>query len=334
MSQSPLGTGLGMVLGKFMPPHRGHRFLIDFARHYAAEVVVVVGTLAREPIPGELRWQWLRRMYPDLTVLHLTDENPQEPHEHPEFWNIWRESLLRILPRCPDYVFASETYGIRLADELGAEFVPVDVGREIVPVSGTMIRRDPMKYWPYLADCARPHFVRRVCIVGPESTGKSTLARRLAERYGTVYIPEYARGLIDLQAGRCEPEDFHRIARGQLAAEDALAEQANRVLICDTDLMTTSLWAEIFYGECPEWIRRQARERTYDLYLVTDTGVPYVKDPQRNHPERREWFRDRCLAELTARGSRFHLIGGDWDDRFTQACRAVDVLLDERIERP
>jgi NadR type nicotinamide-nucleotide adenylyltransferase len=184
-----------------------------------------------------------------------------------------------------------------------------------------------MKYWHYLADCARPHFVRRVCIVGPESTGKSTLARRLAEHFDTVYVPEYARGLIDLQDGRCERDDFHRIARGQLAAEDALAEQANRVLICDTDLMTTTLWAEIFYGHCPEWIRRKARERVYDLYLVTDTGVPYVKDPQRNHPERREWFRDRCLAELMERGLDWRLMGGDWENRFTMACRAVAELL-------
>jgi NadR type nicotinamide-nucleotide adenylyltransferase len=291
-------------------------------------VVVVVGSLAREPIPGELRWRWVRRMYPDLTILHLTDENPQEPHEHPDFWDIWRESLLRILPHRPDYVFASETYGFKLAGVLGAMFVPVDVHREIVPVSGTMIRQDPIKYWEYLADCARPHFVRRVCIVGPESTGKSTLARRLAEHFGTVCVPEYARGLIDLQDGRCERDDFHRIARGQLAAEDALAEQANRVLICDTDLMTTTLWAEIFYGQCPEWIRRKSREREYDLYLVTDTGVPYVKDPQRNHPERREWFRDRCLAELADRGCAWRLIGGDWENRFTLACRAVEELLE------
>ncbi|MBN2431655.1 MAG: AAA family ATPase [Acidobacteria bacterium] len=316
-----------MVLGKFMPPHRGHRFLIDFARHYTREVMVVVGSLAREPIPGDLRFRWVQQMFPELTVLHLTDEIPQQPFEHPDFWDIWRSSLLRILPCRPDYVFASEIYGLRLAEELKAEFVAVDIRREILPVSGTMIREDPLQYWDYLPVCVRPYFVRRVCIVGPESTGKSTLARRLAAHYGTVCVPEYARGLIDLQDGRCEAEDFHRIARGQLAAEDALAGQANRVLICDTDLMTTTLWAEIFTGQCPGWIRRVARERSYDLYLVTDTGVPYIKDPQRHHPERREWFRERCLAELAARGSHFQLIGGDWENRFLLACQAVDAML-------
>jgi len=71
----------------------------------------------------------MRELFPDLDVVHLTDENPQEPHEHPRFWDIWRESLLRFAPRKPDLVFASEKYGERLAKELGARWIPVDVAR-------------------------------------------------------------------------------------------------------------------------------------------------------------------------------------------------------------
>src|SRR5437868_2896099 len=137
MTRSPTR---GMVLGKFMPPHLGHAYLIDFARHYVDDLAVVVETEPGQPIPGELRFQWVREMYPQTRVLHLTDGNPQDPAEHPDFWPIWRDSLARILPWRPDFVFASETYGARLAEVMGARFVPVDMARATLPISGTAVR--------------------------------------------------------------------------------------------------------------------------------------------------------------------------------------------------
>src|SRR5688572_12742104 len=99
--------GRGLVLGKFMPPHLGHLHLVEFARSWVAELVVVVGTLAREPIPGELRHRWMKELAPWAKVVHLTDENPQDPSEHPDFWEIWRASLKRVVPEPIDWVFAS-----------------------------------------------------------------------------------------------------------------------------------------------------------------------------------------------------------------------------------
>ena len=134
----------GLVLGKFLPPHAGHQYLIEFARAWADEVTVVVGTLKRESIPGELRFRWMRELFPSVEVIHLTDENPQDPSEHPDFWAIWKASLLRVLRHPPDVVFASEPYGAPLAKVLGARFVPVDLGREAVHVSGTQCREQPL----------------------------------------------------------------------------------------------------------------------------------------------------------------------------------------------
>ena len=187
----------GMVLGKFMPPHLGHVYLVDFARAYVDDLAVVVGTLAREPIPGALRYGWMCELFPTVQVVHLTDENPQEPHEHPRFWDIWRESLLRVLPWRPDYVFASETYGEGLRASSARRWVPVDVARAAVPVSATAIRADPLGHWRFIPRCVRPHFVRRIAVVGPESSGKSTLAAALAQHYRTTWVPEYARALLE-----------------------------------------------------------------------------------------------------------------------------------------
>jgi NadR type nicotinamide-nucleotide adenylyltransferase len=328
----------GLVLGKFLPPHLGHVYLVEFARAYATRVTVVVGTLAREPIPGELRFRWMRELFPDLDVVHLTDENPQEPHEHPRFWDIWRESLLRITPNKPDLVFASEAYGERLAKELGARFVPVDIARSAVSVSGTAIRNDPMKHWRYLPRCVRPYFAKRVCVVGPESTGKSTLARDLAAHFGTTWVPEYARSLLEPRVESDDPgetaqvtrDDMIAIARGQMASEEALARNAERVLFSDTDALTTLLWNEHFFDKKDPALEELAARHTHDLYLLTSPDVPYVQDAVRYAPKERAAFFDRMRTELDARKRRFVVLDGHWEARRARAIAAVDELVGTR----
>lgn len=317
----------GMVLGKFMPPHLGHLYLTEFAQAHVDELTVVVGTLAREPIPGELRHRWMRELLPGAHVVHLTDELPQDPSEHPAFWDLWREALLRILPHRPDEVFASEPYGERLAAELGASFVPVDIARATVPVSGTAIRRDPMAHWSFLPRCVRPHFARRVSVFGPESTGKSTLARRLADHYATVCVPEYARTYLEARHGQLSAVDLEPIARGQLASDTALSRNAHRLVVSDTDLLLTTVWGDTLYGGSTPWVISHAATQRFDLTLLTDVDVPWVADPVRYLPDDRAPFFDRCEAALRRHGRPYLVLRGTWDERFALACQAIDELL-------
>ena len=326
-------TKTGMILGKFLPPHRGHTYLVNFARNYVDDLVVVVGTLKNESIPGELRHRWMAELFPDIHVAHLTDENPQHPNEHPDFWNIWRESLKAVLPWKLNVVFASEAYGVRLARELDAEYVPVDPSREIMPVSGTAIRTDPWRHWQFLPDPVRAHYAIRVCVFGPESTGKSILAMKLAQRYQTVFVPEYARTLLELKRGELTQADIPRIARGQISSEDALARNCNRVLFCDTDVLATKIWSETLYGSCPNWIADEADKRICDLYLVTDVDVPWVKDSVRYLPNDRRTFLDSCVRALEGRGRRYVQLSGNWDQRLERAYSAVDQLLREHTDQ-
>jgi NadR type nicotinamide-nucleotide adenylyltransferase len=318
-----------MVLGKFMPPHLGHVYLFDFAQHYVDELAIVVDSLKNQPIPGELRYQWVREMFPDALVLHLAEDNPQEPAEDPEFWQIWHDSLTRILPFKPDYLFASEEYGWKLSEVMDAQFVPVDIDRTIMPVSGTAVCEDPLSNWQYLPRVVRPYFAKRVCIFGPESTGKSTLARKLAEHYASVFVPEYARTHIESRNGDISLDDISMIARGQMASEDAIAFNANRVLFCDTDLVTTTIWSKWLFQSCPEWIEAEANQRQYDLYLVTDVDVPWVEDSVRYLPNERKSFLDRCIEELEKRDRNYIVLSGNWEKRLTNAIAAVDEVLDE-----
>jgi HTH-type transcriptional regulator, transcriptional repressor of NAD biosynthesis genes len=319
--------GRGMVLGKFMPPHLGHQYLVDFARHYVDELAVVVEHVRDEPIPSALRFGWMRELFPSCDVVHLLDENPQDPSEHPDFWDIWKHSLERVLPYQPDFVFASESYGAKLAEVLSAEFIPVDPARSVMPVSGTAVRLDPWANWHYLPECVRPHFVKRVCVFGPESTGKSTLTNRLAEYFGTIAVPEYARALLELQQGALCENDMWRIARGQLASEDALARKAHRLLFCDTDTLTTTIWGEVLFGRHDERIAAEAQNRRYDLTLLLDVDVPWVADEVRYLPGDRRSFFERCRDALERHQRPYVVIRGDWDQRWKAALEAGERLL-------
>jgi NadR type nicotinamide-nucleotide adenylyltransferase len=269
----------------------------------------------------------MQELFPFDNVVHLTDELPQAPEEHPDFWALWKASLERVLPGRPDFVFASEDYGKKLAEVLGGRFVPVDRSRAAVPVSGTAIRTQPMQHWESIPRCVRPFFARRVCVFGPESTGKTTLARRLAGHLATAWVPEYARVLIEANHGKIDFDDMEPIARGQIASEEALARNANRVLIADTDVLTTLIWSETLFGKAPDWVREQADRRNYALYLLLDVDVPWVADVARYLPEDQHGFFERCQAELDRRNRRYVILRGNWDERFEQARRVIEEVL-------
>lgn len=321
-------TGHGLILGKFLPPHAGHQHLIHFAQNFVERLTVLVCTLKREPIDGHLRYGWMQELFPRATLVHITEDLPQEPADHPEFWAIWRKVVLDAAHGSIDYVFASEDYGYRLAQEVGAQFIPVDARRAQVPVSGTAIRTRPLEHWSFLPECVRPYFVKRICIFGPESTGKSTLARQLAEHFQTVHVAEFARELLDKKQGICDIGDIPTIARGQAAAEEALARRANRLLFCDTDLLTTTIWSEVLFGHCPAWIHHEARRRQYDLYLLLDVDVPWVDDQQRYLPHARNAFFQKCREALERHQRPYLLIQGNWHERWEKAVQAVRSFLE------
>jgi NadR type nicotinamide-nucleotide adenylyltransferase len=314
----------GVVLGKFLPPHNGHLYLVDFARRYCEELTVVVGSLAREPIAGELRWLWMQELVPGARVVHLNDENPQQPDEHPDFWNIWKASLERVVDRPIDLLFASEDYGQPLAQALGAQFIPVNGYRQVIDISGTALRQQPLRHWEHLPPVVRPYFVQRISIFGPESTGKSTLTQRLAAHFDTLWVPEYARTWLELRGGEVRLEDMVIISKGQRASEEALARQANRRLFCDTDPSATLLWSQELFATCAPELSQQ--KGNYDLTLLCDVDVPWVADSVRYRPQGRSEFWQRCQQLLESEGRHIVCLSGSWEERWKQALEAVSGL--------
>lgn len=306
-----------------MPPHAGHRYLIDFASSFCPELTVVVGSLKSEPIPGELRFGWMKGLYPFLNVVHLTDENPQFPHEHPDFWNIWKNSLERVAPKPIDYLFASEEYGRELAGVLNAEFIPCNGMRTMVSVSGTKIRQNPRRHWDDIPELVRPYFSRKILIFGPESTGKTTLCGRLAKEFGGVSVPEYARTWLKGREDKFDLCDMKVIARGQYASEQAAIRLGKPFVFCDTDALTTAIWCEELFGSVPSSVERLTAESTYDLTLLLDVDVPWIDDTLRLQPEDRDGFLEKCKLRLDEAGRDYSLISGDWHERWKTAVEVV-----------
>jgi HTH-type transcriptional repressor of NAD biosynthesis genes len=321
----------GLILGKFLPPHAGHLHLVRTALAEVDHLTVLVCSLASQPIPGELRAAWMRELVPGAAVIHITDENPSFPQEHPDFWNIWMQSIRRVLPEGPDLVYTSEDYGDELARRLNAQHRMIDPARRKFPVSGSLVRSDPDRYWEFIPPPVRPSFVAKVVLTGSESTGKTTLAQRLAAHFRTSWIPEYGRRYVEEHPGPLAASDIDPIARGQMASEEQGFREATRaVVMLDTDLVSTEVYAEHYFGSCPDWVREAARDRLGHLYLLTEPDVPWVPDPgQRDRADRRDEMDRLFGSALAAQPAAVVRIRGAWDHRFATAVSAVERVVSQ-----
>ncbi|WP_433040518.1 AAA family ATPase [Dactylosporangium sp. CS-033363] len=298
----------GVVLGRFLPVHEGHRYLVEFAQAHAERVHIFVRIAEDDPIPWEVRRHWMAELFPGVPVTAI--DGGQD------------EWVPRILAEVnPDYLFSAEPWGPGFAAKLGARFVGVD--RLAVPVSGTAVRNGPWDYERYLPPPVRAWYARRICLIGAESTGKTTLARDLARKFGTVWVPERLRTL----SPGFGPADLALAAHGQRAAEEALARRASVALFCDTDLLAVRLWSERLFGSAPDWLVEASNQQTPHLYLLCAPDVAYVGDEQRNTPAERRAFHEACERELNRLGREYVLLDGDFDRRFDRAVEAVRDLL-------
>ncbi|NCT11010.1 MAG: ATP-binding protein [Flavobacteriia bacterium] len=181
----------------------------------------------------------------------------------------------------------------------------------------------------------KPINIVKVVLFGPESSGKTTLSQHLARYYNTVWVPEFARDYLQQKWNNerktCEKEDFIPIAIGQMALENKLAEKADKILICDTDLLETKVYSEEFYnGFVAEILEKAALENSYDLYLLTYIDTPWEKDDLRDRPDQRmEMFRAFENALIKHKRPYISLIGNK-ETRLKTATKAINEILAQR----
>jgi HTH-type transcriptional regulator, transcriptional repressor of NAD biosynthesis genes len=316
---------LGVIVGKFYPPHRGHKHLIDTASAQVRRLVVIVCSKPDETIPGELRAAWVREIHPRVEVMRIDDVYD------PDDSAVWAASTIRWLGRPPDVAFTSEDYGPRWAALMGAEHIMVDRDRATVPCSASQIRAHPLGNLQFVEPCVRAFLVPRVVVLGAESTGTTTLAEDLAKHYGTSWVPEYGREyceqLDDLFTHRWRSEEFERIAREQNRREDLAAREAAPVLICDTDAFAAGVWHERYIGQRSVEVEALATGRRHAHHLLTDVDIPFVQDGLRDGEGIRHWMHELFMQRLGEAGLPFVVVSGDRARRLASAASLVDRVL-------
>jgi NadR type nicotinamide-nucleotide adenylyltransferase len=243
---------------------------------------------------------------------------------------VWAENTVRWLGRAPDVVFTSEDYGDRYATLMGSEHILVDRPRERVPISGTAVRTDPYANWDFIEPPVRAWFAKRVCVVGAESTGTTTLARSLAELLGTVWVQEYGRDYSEVKVRNNDlqwrTEEFTTIAEEQMRREEQAARQANRVLICDTNTFATMLWHRRYMRSHSQAVEEIARRGKCDLYLLTGDEIPFVQDGLRDgeqiRHEMHRWFEEALAAQPVP----WEALRGSHEERLRKAVELITAL--------
>jgi HTH-type transcriptional repressor of NAD biosynthesis genes len=324
--------GLGVVIGKFLPPHRGHKLLVDTASAECDQTVAIVCAKPTDPIPGEFRQQWMQAIHPNVQVMLIDDRYDENDPR------VWAENTVRWLGRGPDAVFTSEDYGEDYAALMGAKHVSVDRQRIRVPASGTAVRKDPYANWDFIEPPVQGWFAKRICVVGAESTGTTTLAQALASYFDTTWVMEYGREYsVKKQAVNdnvWQSAEFTHIAAEQARREDAAACEANRLLICDTNAFATTLWHRRYVGHSSSEVEAIAGKGRCDLYLLTGDEIPFVQDGLRDgehiRHEMHRWFEEALAAQSVP----WHLLRGTPDQRLHQAADLIEALFKDSAWKP
>jgi len=320
-----------------MPVHKGHKFLIDTAIEQCETVHVMVCSLSDEPISGLLRYYWVKKLYkdnPNVNVIHCDDDNPQYDHECKtlnEFYSYWIKSVYTRIEEL-DAVFTSEDYGDDFARYLEVEHVLVDKDRETFPVSGTKVRENAFDVWDNLIDSTKVMYNKKVVIMGPESTGKSTMIKKLSEHYDTNFTAEYGREYTE-ESGtdNLVLKDFENIAEEHMYRHCRDSHKSEKVLFVDTEAITTKIFAEMYLdGEVNSKALDEIIERQkFDLWLLMDIDIPWVDDGTRDFqdPEIRKNHFKRLKEVLDENGIEYHIVKGFGEERFNSAKKYVEEIL-------
>ena len=318
----PRDAAVGVVVGKFNPPHLGHLHLIERGAAEVERLYVLLCDRPDQTLPAERRRAWLQDAVPaNATVIVTPDDLPaaNEP---------WARRALEVLPERPDVAFTSEPWGPGWAALMGARHVTVDLARERYPISGTELRADLGAHFDRLVPAARAALARRVVLTGAESTGKSTLAEALARALSTVWVPEHGRWYWEGRRYLADPgwssDEFVRIARAQGRLEDDLARcAAAGVAIADTDASVTAAWHERYLGRSDPALERLATTRVPDLYIVCAADIPWVQDGTRESRDHREAMQTSMERRARASGARTVVVSGPREARLEAALTAV-----------
>ena len=330
-----------LVLGKFYPPTLGHLHLINSAIEKSEKTHVFVCHRKDYDIDGKIRFETIRHIYsnnPNVIIHYIKHDFDDYPGEYgstlDEFYDYWVNKIVYKHVKKLDVIFTATDYGDEFAHYLGIKHELIDIERKTYPVSGTKVRNNPYDYWDLIPNETKSYFIKKIVLVGPESSGKSTLSKLLSEKLNVPLVKEYGAEYFNeknLNKNSKDNEEFtlldiNKIASGQIHLEDESLNKGEKMIICDTDLMTTQIWSEIYFGKSPKWIVDESYRRKYDLYLLMDIDFDWVDEGVREFPEKRQWHFDRIKKELDNRKLNYKIISGTIKERLDICLNLISLI--------
>ena len=334
---------VGMYGGSFDPLHIGHIHDIIKAASVCDELYVMISWCeGRESTSKELRYRWIlncTRHLPNVKIIMIEDEAvDKEEYNTDYYWEKGAEDIKRTIGKPIDAVFCGTDYlGTNRFESLYCpESEVVYYDREEVPISSTEIRRWATTHWDYVPAVCKPHYVRKVLVLGGESTGKSTLVQNLALAYNTNFVSEVGRDTCEYAGGEefMNVDDlYENLLRQKVNVMDAL-KQSNRVLFVDTDAITTLFYANFLLTDKDEMekCRRLAEAinaiSEWDAVLFLEPTVSFIQDGTRSEEiaANREKYSNQIKALLDRYHIRYTCLSGDYAQRFTQAKEILSRL--------
>ena len=332
---------VGFYGGKFLPIHQGHVYSIVSAACEMDKLYVVLcideeeekllykeaGTFYVSP---KKRISWIGQIIADMENVELIHINEYD-------FESGSKLIKKAIPYPITHVYSSESSYGPIFEKLypGARHMLLDEERKAYPISATEIRKNPYLHWDMIPKVVRKDFVKKVCIIGTESCGKSTMVRYLAKLYNTNYVHEIGRDYCETYSNNLTVQHFNEIAMKHFVTVEKMAEDSNKVLFVDTEAVTTQYYLDMYLKEYSTVIDKISEIQEYDLYIFLEPTVDWVDDGYRfsgTDEERKE--NNKFFKNLLYRkGINYSIIAGPgYYHRLMIAKEWVDRLLAENTE--
>ncbi len=329
----------GMYGGSFNPLHLGHvRCIIHAANMCERLIIVISHSEKRNEIDVRIKYRWIytiTKHLPDIKIMILPDEcSSKSEYNNIDQWMSDAQKVKDFAGMPIDAVFCGSDYD---ENSFWNKCYP-DAAIEILPrdeISSTKIRESLYAHWDWLPEVVRPYFVKKVLVIGTESTGKSTLSQNLALHFNTAYMEEAGREISERSGTDTMmlPDDFTDILLTHKQREIQLLKGANKVLIEDTDCLITKFFLDFLEGKEKEknaaLAEGIAAVNQYDLILFCEPDVKFVQDGDRSEviANEREKYSDKIKKMYTDHGYCFEILSGNYDERYKKAVSLIEKLI-------
>ena len=319
------------VFGKFLPFHKGHEAMINFALKKCDFLSVLVCCSDKETIPAPVRIDWIKKTFDKQSNIEVKEFNysetdfPNTSVSSEEVSEIWVPVFKKYFP---DYstVITSEKYGIYVARLMNIEHIPFDIDRNLIPVSGKTIRNDLFGNWKFLPNSVKPYYAIKVVLLGSESTGKTTLTKMLSQHYNCSFVLEAGREII-ADSHSFSFADLLLVAKEHSKRINNAIVGESPLVIIDTDIHITKSYARFTFGKELDPGIEIYNSNKAGLYLYLNNDAEYFQDGTRlNEPDRNllDFSHRQILAEHKID---YIEINGNWQDRFIKAVQLIGQVL-------